>query len=96
MEAVEYLNVKPVVTLSGVTVLRPHAISPLTPDPTVQRRSRRPTVPNGGRCQKCNSRMLYHDYDPHHYHNGYTCLMCGTEQVLDNGLKSLIVPRGMG
>jgi hypothetical protein len=44
------------------------------------------------RCSKCGSRMLYHDFDPTHYHNGITCLMCGTEQVLKTGAKSLIDP----
>lgn len=44
-------------------------------------------------CQKCGgSSLLYHDYDPHHFHDGITCLACGTEQVLTNGRKSLIDP----
>jgi len=43
-------------------------------------------------CIKCGAAMLYHDYDPNRSHNGATCLMCGTEQPLDNGLKSLIDP----
>lgn len=44
------------------------------------------------RCVKCGSTMLYHDFDPHHYHNGITCLMCATEQPLRDGRKSLIDP----
>ena len=44
-------------------------------------------------CQKCSSPMLVHDYDPHHFHNGITCLACGFEQVLTTGNKSLIDPK---
>lgn len=47
---------------------------------------------SGDRCQKCNSVMLYEDYDPWHSHHGWTCGACGFEQVLDNGTKSLIDP----
>jgi hypothetical protein len=43
-------------------------------------------------CVKCGAAMLYHDFDPWHFHNGLTCLMCGTEQPLKNGAKSLIDP----
>lgn len=43
-------------------------------------------------CVKCGARMLYHDLDLAHYHNGITCLMCSTEQPLKNGAKSLIDP----
>ena len=51
--------------------------------------SKRPALAPA-RCQKCGSPNLYHDYDPAHRHNGYTCGMCGTEQILPNGSKSLI------
>lgn len=53
--------------------------------------SKRPDLPVK-RCQKCGSPALYHDYDPHHRHNGYTCGMCGFEQVLPNGSISMIPP----
>ena len=42
-------------------------------------------------CERCGTKgLLYHDFDPYHYHNGITCLACGHEQTLSTGVKSLI------